>query len=84
MKKIRLNIDEAIKYIMEKYDIVDQYTMAKEIDVSQATISNYIKGNQYPKLVTAARIYHKYNVMVEPFTDKAIIKEWNFISQFEE
>ena len=74
-------VGEAIESIMGAYNIKDQYAMAKTLGVSQGTISNYIKGTTYPTLLVAARIYGEYGYRVEPFTEKALKKEWEYIKE---
>ena len=72
-------INEAINTIKKEHKVADQYEMAKIIQVSQATISNYLKGTTYPQLPVAARIYGLYGLRCEPFTEKALQKEWDMI-----
>lgn len=72
-------VNEAIKVIMEEHDIADQYDMAEALGCSQATISNYVKGGTDPRKVVAARIWGKYGLRVEPYTQDAVQKEWDFL-----
>ena len=74
-------ISEAIEKIMIEFRVADQYEMSKILGVSQGTISNYIKGKTYPSLSVAAKIYGRYGYRVEPYTEKALEKEWDFIKR---
>lgn len=75
-------VAEALALIEESEDVKDQYEMAGLLEVSQGTISNYHKKGRYPTLLVAAKIYGLYGHVVEPFTEKAVAKEWEYISTF--
>lgn len=79
-----MQIVEALQLIEEEEGIKDQYEMAAVLNVSQGTVSNYHKKDKYPTLTVAARIYGKWGHQVEPFTEKALAKEWDYIKQFED
>jgi len=71
-------INEALQLIAEEEDTADQYELAKKIGTSQGTVSNYMKGGTYPNIKVAGFIYGTYGHIVEPFTEKALIKEWEY------
>ena len=77
-----MEVIDALEIIRDKEDIEDQYSMAETLGVSQGTISNYMKGT-YPNLRTAGKIYGHYGLVVEPFTEKAVKKEWAYLEEYE-
>ena len=74
-------MNEAIAKIKEELKLHDQYEVAKTIGVSQGTVSNYMKGTSYPTLSIAAKVYGEYGYRVEPFTEWALQKEWEFLQE---
>ena len=72
-------ISEALGLIKESLKLQDQRDLARLLNVSQGTISNYLKNKSYPTLLIAARIYGEYGYAVEPFTELALKKEWDYI-----
>ena len=76
-----LTIKEAIKLILKEHGIKDQAELAYDLNVSQATISNYMNKEMYPALRVAATIYLKYGIPVEPYTLSALEKEANIIER---
>ena len=78
-----MEVIDALEIIGDKEGTEDQYSMAETLGVSQGTISNYMKGNKYPNLRTAGKIYGHYGLVVEPFTEKAVKKEWAYIEEYE-
>ena len=72
-------VKDALLKIKDDLKLQDQYDMAKVLGVSQGTISNYMKGKSYPTLLIAARIYGEFGYRVEPFTEDALKKEWEYI-----
>ena len=76
-----MEIREALEYIKEKKDVNGQVALAMAIGVSQGQISKYMKGGTYPNLSTAARIWGKYGIRCEPFTEKALEKEWKYMTR---
>ena len=77
-------IKEALEIIKEKEKAKDQYILAKLLKVSQGTISNYTKGTTYPTLIVAGYIYGKYGLQVEPFTEIALKKEWDWQQKYKD
>jgi len=74
-------ISEAIAKIKEQLKLKDQYEVARTLGISQATVSNYMKGKSYPTLSVATKIYGEYGYRVEPFTESALKKEWEFYTK---
>jgi len=75
-------IIEALEIIKTDEGLDDQYSVAQMIGVSQGTISNYMKGNKYPNLNVAGTIYMHWGLVVEPFTETAVIKEAEYIKEY--
>ena len=73
-----MTITEALGKIDEQLGFNNQYKMAKHLQVSQGTISNYYKLGAYPSLRVAGFIYGEYGFQIEPFTEKALKKEWEY------
>jgi len=71
-------ITEALEVIKDIEKESNQYKLAKLLRVSQGTISNYTKHGKYPDLRAAGYIWGKYGIQVEPFTEKALEKEWEY------
>jgi len=75
-------IVEAIDIIKDKEQIDDQYSIAQIIGVSQGTISNYLKGDKYPNLSVAGNIYLNWELVVEPFTERAVKREAEYLEEY--
>ncbi len=70
-----MEIDEAIRKIMDIEHTESQKELGKILKVSQGTISNYLTRKIYPSLTVAAYIYAKYDIQVEPYTERALRRE---------
>ena len=74
---------DALEKIMEEKAITKQKEMAEYLDISQGQVSNYMMNKSYPALRVAAVIYGRFGYQVEPYTEKALKKEWEYLKDYE-
>ena len=77
-------INEALEIIKKETGLSHQLDLANELKTSQGTISNYTSGKSYPTLLMASRVYGKFGLVVEPFTETALKREWGYVKEKEE
>ena len=71
---MRTTIKEAISSVLEEKRLT-QKELAKELGVSEATVSNYLKHDAYPALRVAAVVLDRWGYFCEPYTDRALHRE---------
>lgn len=69
-----MEINEAIEHALSVDD--DRRVVAHRLGITVAMISHYTKRDNLPSLTVAAKLWGEYNLVVEPFTEKAVIKKW--------
>lgn len=72
-----MEIQEAItKILQDNPTIQTQSALAEFIGISTPMVNTYRKGKSRPNLYNAAKIWGKFEIQVEPFTEDALQKEW--------
>jgi len=70
-----MEIKEAMEAMLlqENYD---RDAISHKIGVTKGQLSHYIIQGKPPRLNVAGRIWGNYGLVVEPFTETAVIKQW--------
>ena len=77
-----MEVQEALKQIQEDYPhIQTQAALADLVGLSGPMINTYLKGISRPNLTNAARIWGRFNIQCEPFTEEALQKEWEMLNK---
>ena len=72
-----MNIDEALEAIQNGHpEVRTQEDLASLIGISGALISTYKNGQSRPNITNACKIWGKFGIQVEPFTEKSLEYEW--------
>lgn len=69
------HINEAIHTILEQEGMT-RTELAKELGITPGMLSHYDNYGHHPRLNVAARVWGKYRISVEPYTDLALSDEW--------
>ncbi len=70
-----MEIEEALGCALETED-GNRVIVASRLGIKQAMVSHYLTGKNTPSLKVAARLWGEYGMVVEPYTEKAVIKTW--------
>ena len=65
---------EAMEYAINEDG--DRGVIAGKLGVTKAMISHYIQRDHSPSLTVAGKLWGEYGLVVEPFTERAVIKKW--------
>ena len=74
-----MEIKEALEEIQKLEGFGTQRELAKSLGISPPQLSNYIHGKSLPSLNMAGKLYARYGFQIEPFTEKALQKEADYI-----
>lgn len=69
-----MQIKQAINVILEQ-EGMNKAELANELGITQGMVSHYAHHGHYPRLNVAAKIYGKYRIQVEPYTELALSDE---------
>lgn len=68
-----MEIKEALTCAIE-HEEGDRAAVATKLGVTPAMVSHYLNNNNLPSLKVAGNIWCAYGFVVEPFTERAVIK----------
>jgi len=54
----------------------DRGIVANKLGITKAMVSHYINQDNTPRLPIAGKIWGEYGLVIEPFTERAVIKDW--------
>ncbi len=67
-------IAEALEYAINEDE--DRGVVAKKLGITKAMISHYLNRDFTPRLNVAGKLWGEYGLVIEPFSERAVIKEW--------
>ncbi len=67
-------VNEAMEYAINQDD--DRGVVAGKLGLTKAMISHYLNRDNTPGLRVAAKLGGESGLVVEPFTELAVIKKW--------
>jgi len=69
-----MEINEAITVLLDHDNTPKE--IAASVEITPGMVSHYLKNGNYPSLKTAALMWGVHGMQVEPFTDKALMKKY--------
>ena len=54
----------------------DRAVVARKLGISPGMVSHYLKRDNTPRLNIAGKLWGEYGLVIEPFTERAVIREW--------
>ena len=67
-------IKDAIEFALN--EDLERTVVANKLGISRAMLSHYLNRDNTPRLDVAAKLWGEYGIVVEPFTERAVIKQW--------
>lgn len=79
-------MDDRILYIKDVIEFAlndnpDRQVLATKLGVSKAQISHYLNREGIPRLDVAGRVWGNFGLVIEPFTERAVIKSWTELTK---